>query len=86
MAPSELEALIRAKLPGAYVRVDDPMQDGQHFAATVVAEQFEGLTMLKQHRLVNEALQEYIDSGAVHAMQLKTYTPAQWQQSAVQFG
>jgi acid stress-induced BolA-like protein IbaG/YrbA len=84
-----IESLILQVLPGAKVRVQDPMNDGQHFAAEVVAEQFTGLTMIKQHRLVNEALKEYLDSGAIHAMQLKTYTVEQWQQnmqSNVEFG
>jgi acid stress-induced BolA-like protein IbaG/YrbA len=69
--------LIRNTLPNAKVQVEDPNQDGQHFAAIVVAEQFEGLSMIKQHKLVYSAIQEHLDSGAIHALQLKTYSPSQ---------
>jgi acid stress-induced BolA-like protein IbaG/YrbA len=86
MTAQEIESVILQVLPGAQVQVQDPMNDRQHFAAVVIAEQFTGLTMIKQHRLVNDALKQYIDSGAIHAMQLKTYTIAQWQESSVQFG
>jgi acid stress-induced BolA-like protein IbaG/YrbA len=76
--------LIRNTLPNAKVQVEDPNQDGQHFAAIVVAEQFEGLSMIKQHKLVYSAIQEHLDSGAIHALQLKTYSLSQWEGMQVQ--
>jgi acid stress-induced BolA-like protein IbaG/YrbA len=86
----QIEALIIQALPDAQVNVLDPNNDGQHFSAVVVAPQFVGLTMIKQHRLINEALKARIDSGEIHALQLKTFTPDQWQQAKsegnVQFG
>lgn len=86
MSPTDIQALILAALPNAQVEVQDPNHDGQHFAAIVIAEQFKGLTMIKQHRLVNDALKAHLDSGMIHALQLKTYTPEQWQQLTVQLG
>jgi len=86
LSTTDIETVILSALPGAKVEVQDPMRDGQHFNAVVVAEQFTGLTMIKQHRLVNDALKPYLDSGAIHAMQLKTYTLEQWNSSNVQFG
>jgi acid stress-induced BolA-like protein IbaG/YrbA len=50
----------------------------------VVAEQFEGLSMIKQHKLVYGAIQEHLDTGAIHALQLKTYSLSQWQSMQVQ--
>jgi acid stress-induced BolA-like protein IbaG/YrbA len=86
----QIEALIIQALPDAQVNVLDPNNDGQHFSAVVIAPQFTGLTMIKQHRLINEALKARIDSGEIHALQLKTFTPDQWQQAKsegkVQFG
>jgi acid stress-induced BolA-like protein IbaG/YrbA len=84
MSPEAISNLIEQALPGASINVQDPNRDGQHFAAIVVAPQFEGLTMIKQHRLVNEALKEHLDSGMIHALQLKTYSPTQWQSMSVQ--
>ncbi len=80
MDPREIEALIQAALPGAQVRVEDTVGDGNHFQAIVVAEQFQGLPLLKQHQLVNEALKTYLQDGRLHALSLRTFTPAQWEQ------
>jgi acid stress-induced BolA-like protein IbaG/YrbA len=82
----QIQTLIIQALPDAQVRVIDPNNDGQHFSAVVVASQFVGLPMIKQHRLINDALKAHIDSGEIHALQLKTYSPEQWQQSNVQIG
>jgi acid stress-induced BolA-like protein IbaG/YrbA len=76
--------LIREALPNAKVQVQDPNQDGQHFAAIVVADEFEGLSMIKQHKLVYGAIQQHLDTGAIHALQLKTYSTSQWESMQVQ--
>ncbi len=81
---TDIAELIRAELPNARVQVEDPNRDGQHFAAIVVADQFEGLSMIKQHKLVYGAIQNHLDSGAVHALQLKTYSTSQWEKMQVQ--
>ncbi|WP_414510208.1 BolA family protein [Synechococcus sp. OH20] len=80
MDPREIEALLQAALPGARVQVEDTVGDGSHFQAIVVAEQFQGLPLIKQHRLVNEALKTYLQDGRLHALALRTFTPAQWEQ------
>jgi acid stress-induced BolA-like protein IbaG/YrbA len=74
MQSKELEALIRAGIPGAEVIVNG---EGDHFEATVVSEQFEGCTMVKQHQLVYGTLGDRM-GGEIHALALRTYTPAQW--------
>ncbi len=84
MRPQEIEVMIAEALPGSRVQVEDMVGDGNHFQAIVIAEQFAGLTMIKQHQLVYSALQSHLDSGTLHALSLKTYTPEQWQNSAVQ--
>ncbi len=84
ISPQQIASLITSAIPGAKVQVQDPYNDGQHFTAIVVAEQFRGETMIKQHRLVNEAIKPYLDDGSIHALQLKTYSPEQWAQSQIQ--
>src|SRR6516162_7962079 len=56
MAASEIEALIKAAIPDARVTVEDLAGDGDHYAATVVSEQFRGITRVKQHQIVYAAL------------------------------
>ena len=76
--PKELEKRIAAALPGADVEVRDLTGTGDHFEARVVTPAFEGMAMLDQHQAVYGPLRDVLDSGALHALALKTYTPEQW--------
>ena len=49
---------------------------GQKLQILVVAKDFEGLTMIKQHRLVNTVAKDEL--AKVHAFNVKTYSPAKW--------
>ena len=70
----ELKARIEAALPGSSAEVEDWTGGGDHFKATVVAPQFEGLAMIAQHRLVYDIFGAEI-GGPIHALSLKTTTP-----------
>jgi acid stress-induced BolA-like protein IbaG/YrbA len=76
--PRELEKRIAAALPGAEVEVRDLTGTGDHFEARVVAPGFEGMAMVEQHQAVYAPLRDVLESGALHALALKTYTPEQW--------
>jgi stress-induced morphogen len=71
MAATEIEAAILAALPGATVQIDDLAGDGDHYAATVTAPQFAGLSRVAQQRLVYNALGGRM-GGALHALKLTT--------------
>jgi stress-induced morphogen len=77
MQASQIEALIRAAFPGAQVEIDDLAGDGNHYAATVVAEEFRGLNRVKQHQMVYAALSGKMDgpAGELHALALTTKAP-----------
>lgn len=51
--------------------------DGSKFEARVVADVFDGLSTVKRHQLVYAALQEHIQSGAIHALTIKALTPSE---------
>lgn len=55
-----------------------PSDAESHFKVTLVSEQFTGLTLIKQHRLVNQALATELKR--IHALALHTYHPEQWLQ------
>ena len=74
MSAGAIESLIRAAIPDARVTVEDLAGDGDHYAATVVSEQFRGLSRLKQHQLIYAALQGRM-GGELHALALQTSTP-----------
>ena len=74
----EVKGLIEGALPGAEVQVQNFGGGADHFEAVVVAPQFDGLSLVKQHQLVYAPVQAHLQNGAMHALGLKTYTPAQW--------
>src|ERR1700679_162414 len=74
MAANEIEALIKAALPDARVTVEDLAGDGDHYAATVVSEQFRGIPRVKQHQIVYAALRGRM-GGELHALALQTSVP-----------
>ena len=76
--PAEIERLVKEAIPDADVHVTDLTGTLDHYSVVVVSPQFEGLLPIKQHRLVNAALATPLKSGALHALQLKTMTPAEW--------
>ena len=76
----QLQELIIARaqhevgMPGANVQVQG--DDGVHFEATVISDAFAGKLPLARHRMVYATLGELM-GGAIHALQLKTLTPAE---------
>ena len=69
----EIEALLRQAFPEATeVRVSDRTGGGDHFLIEVTSPRFDGLPLLEQHRLVNDALAAPFASGRIHEMRIKT--------------
>jgi acid stress-induced BolA-like protein IbaG/YrbA len=69
---------IQGALPGSEVEVRDTTGTGDHFEARVVSPDFTGKPMVQQHQLVYAPLQDWLKSGELHALALKTYSPEQW--------
>lgn len=74
MAADEIADMIRTALPDAEVEITDLAGDGDHYAARVVSPSFAGLSRVKQHKLVYEALGGRM-GGVLHALQLTTAVP-----------
>jgi stress-induced morphogen len=74
MQAREIEAMIREALPDAKIEIRDLAGDGDHYSAIVVSEAFRGLTRVKQHQLVYNALQGKM-GGQLHALALQTSAP-----------
>ena len=69
----DLEQLLRDAFPEATdVHVTDRTGGGDHFLVEVTSPRFDGLPLLEQHRLVNEALAAPFASGRIHEMRIKT--------------
>ncbi len=70
---AEVQRLIETSLPGSSADVQDFMgAGGDHLAVRVVAPQFVGRSLIEQHKMIYAAVQEHIDSGAIHALSITT--------------
>jgi acid stress-induced BolA-like protein IbaG/YrbA len=78
--PAEVRDYIAAGLPCQHVEVEG---DGRHFFATIVSAEFEGLSRVRRHQKVYAALGDRM-RAEIHALSMKTLTPAEHAAPAVQ--
>ena len=76
MEPSEIQELLENQMPGCRAQVE---LDGSHVNVMIVSTAFEGLSTLKKQQMVYGVLGDLIANGTLHAVNMKTYTPAEWQ-------
>jgi stress-induced morphogen len=73
VATDRLRGLLTEAFPDASeLDVEDRTGTGDHFQVTVASPRFEGLSLLEQHRLVNEALAAPLADGTIHELRIKT--------------
>jgi len=76
MDAKQVEKLITDKLDGVEVRVET---DGYQYQVTAIGDVFDGLNAVKRQQLIYGCLNEYIIDGTIHAVVIKTFTPAEAQ-------
>jgi len=79
ITPEEIKQTLSKALPVTLVETQDLTGGGDHWQVIIVSSAFEGKGLLEQHRIVNEALKEPLADQRIHALALKTYSPAQWE-------
>ncbi len=79
MTAEQLRAIIAAGLDCQHLEVDG---DGRHWSAVVVSPSFEGLRLIARHQKVYATLGRKMHTDEVHALSMKTFTPAEWAQQA----
>ena len=75
MTAEELQSLIAAGLPCEHISVEG---DGRHWFATIVSADFEGMRPIARHQRVYATLGERMKTDEVHALSMKTFTPAEY--------
>ena len=75
MTNEEVKQMLESALDTCDVQVQG---DGSHFDIIVVGDVFEGLSPVKKQQVVYSALNDKIADGSIHAVNMKTYTRAQW--------
>jgi acid stress-induced BolA-like protein IbaG/YrbA len=75
MTSDELKSIIRAGLACEHIELEG---DGRHWYATIVSPEFEGKRPIARHQRVYATLGQKMHTDEVHALSMKTYTPAEW--------
>lgn len=79
ITPEEIKNTLAKSLPVTLVETQDLTGGGDHWQVIVVSPAFEGKGLIEQHRMVNEALSEPMKDERIHALSLRTFSPAQWE-------
>lgn len=53
--------------------------EGSNYEIEAIGAVFEGLRPVKKQQLVYAALSAHIADGSIHAVNIRTFTPAEWQ-------
>ena len=73
MSVDRLQGLLEQAFPDASeLSVEDRTGGGDHFQVTVASPRFEGLPLLEQHRLVNDAVAAAFADGTIHELRIST--------------
>jgi acid stress-induced BolA-like protein IbaG/YrbA len=75
MTADELQSIIAAGLKCEHIELTG---DGRHWYATIVSPEFEGKRAIQRHQRVYATLGQKMHTDEVHALSMKTYTPAEW--------
>lgn len=78
MTPDQLKKRIEMLAPGTEANVMDLTGTQDHYQAVVVSPAFQGKLTIEQHRMVFKLVQTEVDSGELHALTLRTFTPEQY--------
>jgi stress-induced morphogen len=73
MEAEAIRELLENAFPGAAeLDVEDRTGMGDHFQVTVTSAEFDGLSLLDQHRRINAALAAPLGDGSIHELRIKT--------------
>jgi acid stress-induced BolA-like protein IbaG/YrbA len=79
MDAQQVKALLEGHLTGCEIEVQGA---GNHYDIVVVGDLFAGQRPVRRQQLVYQALNDAIAAGDIHAVNIRTFTPAEWQARA----
>lgn len=78
MNAEDVKALVEAGFEQADVAVEG---EGDRYLIRVVSDAFTGLMPVKKQQLVYACINERIQDNSIHAVSIKTFTRAEWDQA-----
>ena len=75
MQAIEVKNLLESKLPGTQVEVEG---EGCNFQLNLISDELAGLSPVKRQQQIYAHLNEWIASGAIHAVTMKFFSRAAW--------
>jgi len=79
MQASDIEKLITDQIDDLKVEVQT---DGSHVQVIAIGDVFEGMGAVKKQQLIYGCLNKHLLDGTIHAVVIKTFTPAEWSTEA----
>mgnify|MGYP002635900234 CR=1 FL=1 len=76
MEADTVKGLLQNHIPDCEFHVQG---EGSHYDIDAIGSVFEGLRPVKKQQLVYAALSEHIADGSIHAVNIRTFTEAEWQ-------
>ncbi len=77
IAPDAIVSIIQSQIPDAQVTVTDKTGMSDHFIIEVQSAAFQDLPLMDRHRQVMAALNPAMQSGQLHAAEIKTQVRAE---------
>lgn len=75
MTADQIKNMIAAGIKCEHLELEG---DGRHWYATIVSAEFEGRRAIQRHQQVYATLGTKMQNDEVHALSMKTFTPAEW--------
>ena len=75
MTADDIKDIIGAGMACDYITLEG---DGRHWYAVIVSAEFEGKRPIQRHQRVYATLGDKMQRDEVHALSMKTFTPAEW--------
>ncbi|WP_121543751.1 BolA/IbaG family iron-sulfur metabolism protein [Candidatus Rickettsia colombianensi] len=71
ISAEELKKILKESFPNSIIKITDLVGDQDHYALEILDVQFNGLSLINQHKLVKNALSEILNTK-LHAITIKT--------------
>ena len=75
---SEIRNRIQNAFQEAQCFIKSLSSEADHYIVIVVSKSFEGISLLKRHRLIMDLFQKELSTGEIHALSFDALTPQEW--------